>query len=131
MSVVLKANDGPLRDYLRLEPQRQAEGLRLFQEEGSILAMEELRSNVPVRSGSLRESVSREILPDGFTVYPSAKYAGFVDQGSRPHTIFPKSGRFCGLRTSGAPRSSLGRLSILGFLVVSLCSGQLRICVTA
>jgi hypothetical protein len=93
VSVVLKANDGPLRDYLRLEPQRQAEGLRLFQEEGSILAMEELRSNVPVRSGFLRESVSREILPDGFTVYPAASYAGFVDQGSRPHTIFPRSGK--------------------------------------
>jgi hypothetical protein len=94
MSVILRVNIEPLRGFLGAEPQRMEEALRLFSDEGSILAMEELRANVPIRSGFLRESVTREILPDGFKVYPTAPYAGYVDQGTGPHTIFPRSGKF-------------------------------------
>ena len=93
MSVVLRVDTGPLRGFVESEPERMSEALRMFTDEGSILAMDELRANVPIRSGFLRESVTRQILPDGFTVYPTASYAGFVDQGTGPHTIFPRSGK--------------------------------------
>jgi hypothetical protein len=89
MSVVLRVDDGPLREWLSREDARGEDVKRLFCEEGSILTMQEMRATVPVRTGFLRESITRQVYSDGFSVFPTAKYAGYVDQGSGPHTIFP------------------------------------------
>ena len=55
--------------------------------------MEQMRRNTPVKRGFLRESVTRIKTSDGFLVYPAAAYAEIVEKGSRPHIIFPASGK--------------------------------------
>jgi hypothetical protein len=89
MSVVLRVDDGPLRDWLNSADSRGEEVKRLFSDEGSILTLQEMRATVPVRRGFLRESITRQVYSDGFSVFPTAKYAPYVDQGTGPHTIFP------------------------------------------
>lgn len=52
-----------------------------------------MRGIVPLKTGFLRESITSNATPSGFTVYPTAKYAAYVDQGTAPHTIFPSSAK--------------------------------------
>jgi hypothetical protein len=86
---IIRVDDTKLQSWLRQEPEREAESLRLFQEEGSLLVMAEMRQQVPIRTGFLRESITTNLTPQGFTVYPSAPYAKAVEEGVGPHTIFP------------------------------------------
>jgi len=86
---IIRVDDTKLQSWLREEPARQAESLRLFQEEGSAIVMEEMRAEAPIRSGFLRESIATYMTPQGFTVYPSAPYAEAVEKGVGPRTIFP------------------------------------------
>ena len=61
-------------------------------------------SLVPVKTGFLRESIITKAMPNGFKVFPSASYARFVDQGTKPHTIFPREARVLRWYSpSGAP----------------------------
>jgi len=55
--------------------------------------MEEMRRIVPFKTGFLRESITPILTPSGFTVYPAAEYAEYVDQGTQPHTIFPSAAK--------------------------------------
>jgi hypothetical protein len=89
MSVSVRVDDSRLQSWIREEPTREVETLRLFQEEGSFMVMSEMRLRVPFRTGFLRESIVRQFTPAGFTVYPTAKYAEVVEKGAAPHTIFP------------------------------------------
>jgi hypothetical protein len=66
------------------------EVMQIFQREGSILAVEIMRSNIPIKTGQLRESVRSFLMPDGFYVRAEMPYAPFVDRGTRPHIIRPK-----------------------------------------
>jgi hypothetical protein len=86
-------DDSQIREYLMREKMRESEALRLFQDEGSRLTVEEMRGIVPLKTGFLRESITSSPTPSGFTVYPTARYAGFVDKGTSPHTIFPSGAR--------------------------------------
>ena len=54
---------------------------------------------VPVKTGFLRDSITTEFSVNGFSVYPTAPYAKFVDQPTRPHRIFPS--KACVLRWFG------------------------------
>jgi len=86
---IIRVDDTKLQSWLRDEDLRQEQSLRLFQEEGSALVMAEMRQQVPIRTGFLRESITTYMTPSGFTVYPSAPYAPYVEKGVGPHTIFP------------------------------------------
>jgi hypothetical protein len=90
--------------YLKGAPQREAEVQRLWKEQGSHETQNFMRCVVPVKTGFLRESIVTKANTDGFTVFPTASYANFVDQGTKPHAIFPREARV--LRwygPSGAP----------------------------
>lgn len=76
--------------FLKGEPEREARVLALWKDQGSQETMGFIRGIVPVKTGFLRESVTRKLTPKGFQVYASAPYARFVDQGTRPHYIFAK-----------------------------------------
>ena len=77
--------------FLKEEPERQARVLALWKEEGSQQTIGFMRGIVPVKMGFLRESIARRTTPKGFLVYATAPYAKFVDQGTSPHAIFPRS----------------------------------------
>lgn len=51
------------------------------------------RSNVPVRTGRLRQSISVNINPDKTvaTIGSNVEYASAVEFGARPHVIKPKT----------------------------------------
>ena len=77
--------------FLKGEPEREERILALWKDQGSEQTMGFMRGIVPVKTGFLRESVTRIFTPKGFQVYASAPYARFVDQGTRPHAIFAKN----------------------------------------
>lgn len=84
----VRVDDSKLQFFVREEPAKEEEVLRLFQEQGSQLVMQTMRLFVPIGRGFLRESITTSMTPQGFTVYPAAPHAKFVDQGTAPHMIF-------------------------------------------
>jgi hypothetical protein len=89
MALHMRVDKTQLETFTRLFPEKQSRILEAWKEEGSAEVVESMRRNVPFRFGILRESVTRKLTPKGFTVRPTASYAPFVDQGTRPHTIYP------------------------------------------
>ena len=79
--------------YLRGAPQRHAEVRRLWKEQGAQETVTFMKCSVPVKTGFLRDSVSSEFTDGGFRVFPTAPYSRFVDQGTKPHRIFPSKAR--------------------------------------
>jgi len=57
-------------------------------------AYNRMRQEVPVRTGFLRESIQKIQTPKGWKVMATAPYAGIVDQGARPHVIFPRRTKY-------------------------------------
>lgn len=65
---------------------------RLWAQEGAVQVESILKALVPVKTGTLRDSFTSNLTPAGFKVYPTASYAGFVDQGTAPHIIRARAG---------------------------------------
>ena len=61
--------------FLKEEPEREARVLALWKDQGSEETMGFMRGIVPVKTGFLRESVTRLMTPKGFQVYATAPYA--------------------------------------------------------
>jgi hypothetical protein len=61
----------------------------LWKDQGSEETMNFMRGIVPIKKGLLRNGITRNITPQGFTVGPTASYGKAVDQGTRAHDIFP------------------------------------------
>ena len=80
-----------VHSFLKEEPERSAQVLALWKEEGSQETMGFMRGVIPVKTGVLRESITRRLTPKGFQVYATAPYAKFVDQGTKPHLILAKN----------------------------------------
>lgn len=102
MSVQVSVDDSRFEAWLDRASGFGAEFERLFRERGSVIVREEMRSQVPIRSGFLRESITTAFAPDGFLVYPTAPYAGFVDRGTGPHMIFPSTAKILRFERGGA-----------------------------
>ena len=93
MSVKVETNSPQLEAWLAEAANKQPEIVQAWKEQGKLLVMEEMRARTPVRSGFLRESITAAEVPDGFIVYPTAKYAAHVEYGTQPHTIFPNKAK--------------------------------------
>jgi len=52
-----------------------------------ILATE--KSEVPIRTGTLRRSITMDYRPISVSIYPTVKYALPVHEGTQPHVIVP------------------------------------------
>lgn len=60
-------------------------------EDGSAIIEEELRGSVPVRTGTLRGSVRREVVGDlEAVISTNSGYGRYVNEGTRPHVIRAK-----------------------------------------
>ncbi len=64
-----------------------------------ILATE--KSEVPVKTGQLRRSITLEYRPISVSIYPAVKYALPVHEGSRPHVIVPKTKKMLAFKIGG------------------------------
>jgi hypothetical protein len=89
----VRAQYGRVQAYLKAAPERGLVVGRLWQEQGSEVTIGFMQGIVPVKKGFLRDSVTAEFTPNGFSVFPSAPYTKFVDQPTRPHRIFPSNAR--------------------------------------
>ena len=76
---------------------------RLWQEQGSEVTIGFMQGIVPIKTGFLRDSVTKEFTANGFSVFPTAPYAKFVDQPTRPHRIFPSNARVLRWFDGGQP----------------------------
>ena len=94
---------GRVQAYLRGYPARSAEIQRIWQEQGSEVTVGFMQGIVSVKTGFLRDSVTKELTAKGFNVYPTAPYAKFVDQPTRPHRIFPSGARVLRWFDGGQP----------------------------
>ncbi len=63
---------------------------------------EEARNRAPVRTGRLRDSITLRRAGDStYIVEATAPYAGYVEYGSRPHTIEPRRARALRIEADG------------------------------
>lgn len=91
MPLMLRVRATQLQAFVKELGPRGEQLLTDFKERGSLLVTKEMRFQAPMGpTGFLRESIDRRITPKGFTVWPRAKYAIFVEEGTRPHMIFPR-----------------------------------------
>lgn len=70
-------------------------------EQGSAVIENDLQRNVPVRTGRLRDSITREVYDDRAIIRTNSGYGRFVNNGTRPHDIFPRFGRFLRFEING------------------------------
>lgn len=97
MTSVASADVSRLAAALRETAQRSGVTTQqvVVQSANQILAEMEVR--VPVRTGNLRRSLSIEVHGDSVVIGPNseqAPYAGYVEFGTKPHTISAKSGGY-------------------------------------
>lgn len=52
-----------------------------------ILAIE--KEQVPVKTATLKRSITMDYRPISVSIYPTVKYALYVHEGTKPHTIVP------------------------------------------
>lgn len=64
-------------------------------------AMQNLTKNKSVKTGNLRRSINETIRPFEAEIKANTKYALGVEEGTKPHIIKPKRGKF--LYWKGAP----------------------------
>lgn len=91
--VSAKTKFSQVKAFLTGDTGKQQQVSELWKEQGSEETMNFMRGIVPVKRGFLRDSITRKITLNGFVVYPAASYGKFVDQGTKPHDIFPKNAR--------------------------------------
>jgi hypothetical protein len=91
--ISVKAQYSRVQAYLKAAPERGKVVHRLWQEQGSDVTVGFMQGIVPVKTGFLRDSVDAKFTAKGFSVSPSAPYAKFVDQPTKPHRIFPRGAR--------------------------------------
>jgi hypothetical protein len=93
LRISLRAQYSRVQAYLKAAPERGVLVHRLWQESGSEVTVGFMQGIVPVKTGFLRDSVTTEFSANGFSVFPTAPYAKFVDQPTKPHRIFPREAR--------------------------------------
>lgn len=64
-----------------------------------ILATE--KAEVPIKTGTLRRSITMDYRPISVAIYPTVKYALPVHEGSGAHVIFPKTKKVLRFRVGG------------------------------
>lgn len=70
-------------------------------DEGSAIIEEHMRANIPVKTGRLRDSISRQVGDTEALVGTTAGYGLFVDEDTQPHFIRPLNGMFLRFEIDG------------------------------
>ena len=91
--ISVRAQYSRVQAYLKAAPERGKLVHRLWQEQGSEVTVGFMQGIVPTKTGFLRDSVDAKFTANGFSVFPTASYAKFVDQPTKPHRIFPSNAK--------------------------------------
>jgi hypothetical protein len=78
---------------VRAAAQEMQIGARMVQNRAKILA--------PVDTGRLRASISKDVNSLSFKVFSNVEYAGYVNDGTRPHVIRPRHKQALRVRIGG------------------------------
>jgi len=97
MTSVASADISRLADALKQTAQQSGVTTQevLVQSANHILA--EMEAKTPVKTGTLRKSLGIKVSSNKVTIGPNltqAPYAGYVEFGTKPHTILPKRGTY-------------------------------------
>ena len=111
MTSVASADISKLADALKQTAQQSGVTTQevLVQASNHILA--EMEAKTPVKTGTLRKSLGIKVSSNKVTIGPNltqAPYAGYVEFGTKPHTILPKKGKYLVFTINGR-RSSRAR----------------------
>lgn len=92
MKVTARIRGTSFQNYMRKGKGRTEETLRLFKERGPKIVVPEMRNRIPFgKTGLTKETVNSRETPYGFTVYSDSQIVRFLDQGTKPHIIEPKT----------------------------------------
>ena len=92
MKVTTRLRSTQYQNWMLQGKERTNESVRLFKERGPPIVMTEMRQQIPLgKTGQTRETVNSRETPYGFTVYSNSPIAKFLDQGTQPHIILPKT----------------------------------------
>ena len=72
-----------------------------FLDQGSALVEEIMRDTVPVKTGTLKASIQRQVLPDSAVIETTSGYGLFVDQDTQSHVIEPIFANFLKFEIDG------------------------------
>lgn len=82
-------NLNELREAFKKSPQITDKELQKATKDAGKFILSAEKSEVPIKTGQLRRSITLEYKPITASIYPTVKYAVPVHEGSRPHVILP------------------------------------------
>jgi hypothetical protein len=90
-----------LRAAFKKAPDITAEELESATKEAGKLVLATEKSEVPIKTGALRRSITMDYRPISVSIYPTVKYALPVHEGSSPHVIVPVRKKMLAFRKGG------------------------------
>jgi HK97 gp10 family phage protein len=67
---------------------------------GTVIYAQEVKE-APSATSNLRGSIQMDLHPMSAEIYPTAKYAPYVNFGTKPHVIEPKNGKVLAFKSGG------------------------------
>lgn len=92
MQLNIRVDSQQVQEMLRLAPKRTTAKLTRILNLVAIETEREMRIKSPVHDGELRRSVKHQVTGLTATIGPTAKYANFVELGTRPHWTSARPG---------------------------------------
>lgn len=78
-----------LQDAFKKSPQIVDKELQNATKEAGKLVLQTEKEEVPVKTATLKRSITLDYRPIQVSIYPTVKYALPVHEGSKPHVIIP------------------------------------------
>lgn len=90
-----------LRAAFKKAPQEVDRFLQRATKDAGKLILQTEKSEVPIKTGQLRRSIVMDYRPIAVSIYPSVKYAEYVNFGTKPHTILPRTKKVLKFKIGG------------------------------
>jgi len=79
-----------LRAAFKKAPDIASKELQQATKEAGKIILATEKTEVPVKTGQLRRSITLDYKPISVSIYPTVNYAFSVHEGTKPHVILPK-----------------------------------------
>lgn len=90
-----------LREAFKRSPKIVGSALEKATKDSGKLILATEKSEVPIKTGQLRRSITLDYRPISVSIYPSVKYALPVHDGQEPHTIVPLTKKVLRFKVGG------------------------------
>lgn len=93
-TVKARVTKNTLTEYAQTFPVKTDKIITRWKKEGATETQNYMRTIANYKTGFLRASITTTETEKGFSVTPTAPYAGYVNMGFKPHMIFPVHAKF-------------------------------------